>query len=151
VAWRGWLIESSIETQAGDASDLLPEQGGQKLDGGEAAVSDQHQLPLRHPTAGLQDQLPAPVGELLVAPPALAALPLREGKGCQEGQGPDPPVPRNSGPPVAGAPTRRGFGTRLLERGLPCDLGAGAAVELHFESGGLRASVRFAPRAASGR
>ena len=49
------------------------------------------------------------------------------------------------GPPVAGPPTRRGFGMRLLERALARDLGAGAGVELRFEPGGVRATIRFSP------
>ena len=51
----------------------------------------------------------------------------------------------SGGPPLAGPPGRRGFGTRLLERGLARDLGAGAEVELDFAPAGLRASIRFAP------
>jgi two-component sensor histidine kinase len=49
------------------------------------------------------------------------------------------------GPPVAKPLDRRGFGTRLLERGLAIDLGLGSAVELRFEPGGLRATIGFAP------
>jgi PAS domain S-box-containing protein len=49
------------------------------------------------------------------------------------------------GPRVAGPPMRLGFGTRLLERGLAQDLGSGSSVVLHFDPGGLRASIRFAP------
>lgn len=50
------------------------------------------------------------------------------------------------GPPLPGGPpTRRGFGTRLLERGLAQDLGPGAWVELRFEPDGLRAAIRFVP------
>ncbi len=44
---------------------------------------------------------------------------------------------------MAGAPARRGFGTRLLERGSAAALGPGAAVELHFEPAGVRATLRF--------
>jgi two-component sensor histidine kinase len=47
------------------------------------------------------------------------------------------------GPPLAGPPARRGFGTRLLERGLAHDLGPGSSVELRFEPAGLRAVLRF--------
>jgi PAS domain S-box-containing protein len=43
------------------------------------------------------------------------------------------------GPPVE-APARRGFGSRLIERGLEADLGGGA--ELHFEPAGLRCEIR---------
>ena len=49
-------------------------------------------------------------------------------------------------PPIAEMPTRQGFGTRLLERALARDLGTGAAVEMHFEPDGLRATIRFEPR-----
>jgi len=49
------------------------------------------------------------------------------------------------GPPLPGGrPTRRGFGSRLLERGLPQDLGQGSDVRVHFEPDGLRAEIRFA-------
>ena len=51
----------------------------------------------------------------------------------------------SGGPPVAGPPTRRGFGMRLLERALARDLGTGAGVELRFEPGGVRARIRFGP------
>jgi two-component sensor histidine kinase len=51
------------------------------------------------------------------------------------------------GPPVPGPPARRGFGTRLLERALAHDLGPGAGVALDFAPDGLRATIRFAPRA----
>ena len=50
------------------------------------------------------------------------------------------------GPRVAGPPERRGFGTRLLERGLARDLGPGSAVELRFEPAGLH-TVRARGRA----
>ena len=86
-------VEGGVEAQAGDADDLLPQQGGEELEGGEAAVGHQHQRPPRHPAAGLQDQLPPPVGELLVAQPALAAGPLRGGQSGQERQRPNPPGP----------------------------------------------------------
>ncbi len=49
------------------------------------------------------------------------------------------------GPPVAKPPDRRGFGTRLLERGLAQDLGPGSNVKLHFEPAGLQAEIRFIP------
>lgn len=51
------------------------------------------------------------------------------------------------GPRLAGPPARRGFGTRLLERALVHDLGAGAGVRLDFAPEGLVASIRFVPRA----
>ena len=53
------------------------------------------------------------------------------------------------GPPLAGRPARRGFGTRLLEHGLQRDLGPGASVGLRFEPQGLRAVIRLSPLAAS--
>ncbi|WP_184515210.1 hypothetical protein [Muricoccus pecuniae] len=47
-----------------------------------------------------------------------------------------------------GVQPRRGFGTRLLERALPRELGAGSQVSLRFEPGGLRAVITIgsAPR-----
>jgi two-component sensor histidine kinase len=49
-----------------------------------------------------------------------------------------------------GPPARKGFGTRLLERGLAQDLGPGSAVRLRFEPAGLRAEIRFAGEGAGG-
>jgi PAS domain S-box-containing protein len=50
----------------------------------------------------------------------------------------------SGGPPVAGPPARRGFGTRLLERGLASQIGG--AVTLDFAPTGLRCQIRI-PRA----
>jgi two-component sensor histidine kinase len=47
------------------------------------------------------------------------------------------------GPRVAGAPARRGFGLRLLERGLAAQMGMGA--DLRFEPEGLRCALRLPP------
>ena len=49
------------------------------------------------------------------------------------------------GPPVPVQPQRRGFGLRLLERGLAADLGRDATVALDFAPEGLTATVRFTP------
>ena len=50
----------------------------------------------------------------------------------------------SGGPPVTPPPAdRRGFGIRLLERGLVHDLGPGADVRLRFPEDGVEASVRF--------
>ncbi len=46
------------------------------------------------------------------------------------------------GPPVPGPPARRGFGSRLIERGLPAQLGRGGTVEMEFAPGGLRCRIR---------
>jgi PAS domain S-box-containing protein len=48
-----------------------------------------------------------------------------------------------SGGPPALPPRHKGFGTRLLERGLPVELGPGAAVRLHYAPEGFRAEIRF--------
>ncbi len=47
------------------------------------------------------------------------------------------------GPPVAGPPARRGFGVRLLERGLAMQ--AGMAADLRFEAEGVRCTLRLPP------
>jgi PAS domain S-box-containing protein len=46
---------------------------------------------------------------------------------------------RESGGPPVEAPARRGFGSRLIERGLQADLGGGAS--LHFDPAGLRCEI----------
>jgi two-component sensor histidine kinase len=51
------------------------------------------------------------------------------------------------GPVLAGKPSRRGFGSRLLEVLLPYELGRGAVMARHFDAAGLRACVRFLPMA----
>lgn len=48
------------------------------------------------------------------------------------------------GPPVTGPPTRRGFGLRLLGRGLAT--GTGMVADLHFEPEGLRCVLRLPPQ-----
>ena len=48
------------------------------------------------------------------------------------------------GPPVR-APQRRGFGSRLLERGLPAELGAGSSVAMDYAERGFEATIRFRP------
>jgi PAS domain S-box-containing protein len=45
------------------------------------------------------------------------------------------------GPPIAGPPVRRGFGLRLLERGLRMQAGMGA--DIRFEPEGLRCTLRL--------
>ena len=47
------------------------------------------------------------------------------------------------GPPVAGPPARRGFGLRLLERGLAAQAGMGAAIR--FEPEGVRCTLGLPP------
>jgi two-component sensor histidine kinase len=52
------------------------------------------------------------------------------------------------GPPVPGPPARRGFGLRLIERGLAMQAGMGA--DLRFEPEGLRCTLRLpTPRGTS--
>jgi len=48
------------------------------------------------------------------------------------------------GPPVQ-PPTRQGFGTRLLRRGLAGELGPGASVSLDYAATGFAATISFAP------
>ena len=45
------------------------------------------------------------------------------------------------GPPVT-PPDRRGFGSRLIERGLPVQLGRGGTVVLEFAPEGVRCRIR---------
>ncbi|MGK7863090.1 PAS domain S-box protein [Falsiroseomonas sp. E2-1-a4] len=46
------------------------------------------------------------------------------------------------GPRLEGAPVRQGFGTRLLKRAVPQDLGPGSSVSLDFMPAGLNAMIR---------
>lgn len=48
------------------------------------------------------------------------------------------------GPPVR-PPSRRGFGSRMLERGLPAELGPGSGVEMDYAEAGFMAEIRFRP------
>jgi PAS domain S-box-containing protein len=48
-----------------------------------------------------------------------------------------------SGGPPTSPPRHKGFGTRLLERGLPAELGPGASVRLDYPPEGFRAEIRF--------
>ncbi|MCQ4161028.1 PAS domain S-box protein [Roseomonas sp. GC11] len=52
---------------------------------------------------------------------------------------------REEGGPPARPPTRRGFGSRMLERGLPAELGPGSSVEMEYAEEGFRAAIRFRP------
>jgi two-component sensor histidine kinase len=47
------------------------------------------------------------------------------------------------GPPIAAPPTRRGFGLRLLPRGLAAQ--TGVAADIRFEPEGLRCTLRLPP------
>jgi two-component sensor histidine kinase len=47
------------------------------------------------------------------------------------------------GPPLRGPPARRGFGLRLLERGLAMQAGMGA--DIRFEPEGVRCTLRLPP------
>lgn len=49
-----------------------------------------------------------------------------------------------NGPPVR-APSRRGFGSRMMERGLPAELGPGSAVEMNYAEDGFVGTIRFRP------
>jgi PAS domain S-box-containing protein len=50
---------------------------------------------------------------------------------------------QEQGGPAVRAPARRGFGTRLLQRGLSSELGRDAAVSLRYDAAGFGATIRF--------
>jgi two-component sensor histidine kinase len=52
---------------------------------------------------------------------------------------------QESGGPAVVPPRHRGFGSRLLERGLPVELGPGASVEMNYGPEGVSARIRFRP------
>jgi PAS domain S-box-containing protein len=77
------------------------------------------------------------------------ALTLVEGRILVKWQGEPDGMVRLSwqemnGPPVV-MPSRRGFGSRMLERGLPAELGPGSSVKLDYDMDGFQAAIRFRP------
>src|SRR5271157_2422320 len=64
-AARCWLEQVGIQTQPSDQTDVAVDRGKQ-FERRETAVGDEHQPTMRHPTSGLQNGLPSPVGERLV-------------------------------------------------------------------------------------
>src|SRR4051812_8405719 len=86
-----------VQPQAGDADQAAPDERREEVQGGEAAVAHQHDLAPGQPAARLESHLPRPVGQLLVAPAVLAAVPLRRGQSGEERQGPDPARPGDRG------------------------------------------------------
>ncbi len=78
---------------------------------------------------------------------ALSTAAGHVGISCEAGPGGTMEIrwEETGGPPVTKPVDRRGFGTRLLERGLGQDLGPGSTVELRFEPSGVRTVIRFTP------
>jgi PAS domain S-box-containing protein len=79
---------------------------------------------------------------------ALAAPEGRVRVACRAAAEPGDAAPvvewvERGGPPVAGPPARRGFGLRLLGRGLAAEAGVGA--DLRFEPEGVRCTLRLPP------
>jgi hypothetical protein len=97
-ARRRRFVQRRIEPQAGDADEAVPNQGHQEVQGGEAAVAQQHDLAPGQPAVCLTSHLPRPVRQLLVPPAALAAIALRRRERGQERQRPKAPRPRDWSP-----------------------------------------------------
>src|SRR5271165_5622874 len=69
-----WRVEQpGIETRAGNHTDPAPHVIEQ-FDGGEAAVADRDDPPVGEPARRLQQNLPTPIGELLVPPLVFARI-----------------------------------------------------------------------------
>jgi len=66
--------------QARDAGRAAAVDGCQELQGGKAAVGHDDQLAAGQPAAGLQHDLPPPVGQHLMLPPARLAAALQGGQ-----------------------------------------------------------------------
>src|SRR5580692_111716 len=73
TATRWWLEWSGIEAQAGDHTDPAAHVVEQ-FDSGKTAVGDPDDTPIWQPACGLQQHLPAPVGQLLVSLLPLAGI-----------------------------------------------------------------------------
>src|SRR5215213_4433333 len=67
----------------------MADKSGQEIQGGEAAVGNQHQVASRQPPAYLQDYLPAPLGQLFVPPAVLAVVSFGGGQRGQKRKSPD--------------------------------------------------------------
>jgi len=93
LARRHRLVERGIKAQASDADQPLADQAGQQIQGSKAAVTNEDDLTIGQPSAGLQRHLPRPVGQSLVAHATFAAIPRRGRQHGQERQRPNPPCP----------------------------------------------------------
>ena len=156
VVRQGWADELSVVYGLHCDPSLEVGRVGVKS-GPITAAADSVRVRLSGPDVDLPARMITPIGLLIhelatnaVKHGALSTPNGRVAVICREGLSGEIELTwvESGGPPIAEPPTRRGFGTRLLERALARDLGTGAAVELHFEPEGLRASIRFAPRAA---
>ena len=106
--WGRGIIEGSIQPQAGDEGDRLSHRLAkmQQLEGGIAAVSQEHQGAVRQPAAQLEDELAGPAGEFLGRLPLSPVIALRGGQGGQRWQSPDPLGPGDGSQPHQANPTQ---------------------------------------------
>ena len=94
---RRWFMERGVKPKAGDHGQPWPHVIEQ-IDRGEAGVANADDAPVRQPERRLDQDLPAPIGELLVlafARPVLLPIPLRGGQDGQERKCPATPGPGN--------------------------------------------------------
>ncbi|WP_141563152.1 PAS domain S-box protein [Teichococcus rhizosphaerae] len=137
--WRGATLEDTARAA------LAPWQA--------AAESGEERLTVRGPAVWLAPRqtlgLALALHELATNATKHGALTRAEGRVLVLWQGlPDGMVQlrwqERNGPP-ARSPTRRGFGSRLLERGLPAELGPGSSVTMTYAETGFEAVIRFRP------
>ena len=117
----GWgrFIKGGVQAQAGDEGNGLSQRlaAVEQVQDGVAAVAHQHQGAVGQPAAQLQDHLPSPVGELLVAASALPVVAFRGRQHGKKGQGPIASRPGDMAQPHQGNPAQAAGLDQLLATG----------------------------------
>src|SRR4029450_12460257 len=82
IAWRGWFVEGSIQAQAGDEGNRLGESAAaiEEFQRRISAIGDGYQLAFWVPTPHLQEQLPGPLGKLLMSLSSLSCVAFGRGQ-----------------------------------------------------------------------
>src|SRR3982751_4909856 len=89
VSPMGGSALADIAAQMPESQTHLTQEPDQSAVSANMVGCHEHEGSPRHPAAGLQDQLPRPVRQLLVPPTMLAAVALRGSERGQEGQRPN--------------------------------------------------------------
>ena len=141
--WRGATLEetarAALAPWRNEAEEAQPEEAQRLLLAGPAAWLAPRQA------LGLALAL----HELATNATKHGALSQPEGQVTVRWQGEDDEMlalhwQERGGPPVR-APSRRGFGSRMLERALPAELGPGSSVTMDYAADGFSATIRFRP------
>src|SRR5215208_399093 len=96
ASWRGRFVKGGIQAQAGDEDDRVGELAAtrKQLKRSVGTVRHGHDLAFWVPVPYQQEQLPGPLGYLLVPSASLGGITLGRSQGREERQGPNPRSPR---------------------------------------------------------